>query len=235
MYLTDQESHYSEAHYERVLKSGDYSQMAYSGGAPVGCVCCSVEDDASTLTISALHAVWRQNREKEERPKKKVVKILLLAVSPRDRSRGIGSHLLRHVIKMARLDPEVERLTLNVHVDNDGAIRLYRRFGFQIADCKANLMNKSWTMDLPIGFSHENQSATTRTIPGALTPRPQAASEASTPRARGALGSPTSVPMVQRRVRTAKTKGDETTTERSMNPQSRHRWTMYSTTAWIDR
>jgi len=52
-----------------------------------------------------------------------------LAVSPARRGVGLGSHLLRHVVGVARRR-RVEKLFLEVRASNAGAIGLYTRFGF---------------------------------------------------------------------------------------------------------
>lgn len=52
-----------------------------------------------------------------------------LAVVEEQRGRGHGRHLLRKVLEVARANG-VESLFLEVRVSNEGAISLYRSFGF---------------------------------------------------------------------------------------------------------
>jgi len=52
-----------------------------------------------------------------------------LAVQPGYRGRGIGRLLLEEVERRARARGS-SKLTLEVHASNEGAMRLYRRFGF---------------------------------------------------------------------------------------------------------
>jgi len=60
---------------------------------------------------------------------KPLVNLHDLAVLPSHRGRGIGSLLLAEVERRAR-ERGACKLTLEVHASNEGAMRLYRRFGF---------------------------------------------------------------------------------------------------------
>jgi RimJ/RimL family protein N-acetyltransferase len=55
-----------------------------------------------------------------------------MSVSRAIRNRGVGSLLLEHVIHWAQKNPTVSRIELNVFVENDAAISLYSKYGFQI-------------------------------------------------------------------------------------------------------
>jgi len=52
-----------------------------------------------------------------------------VAVTPRLRGRGLGSHLLSQVLDLAR-ERGIETLFLEVRASNAKALELYRRFGF---------------------------------------------------------------------------------------------------------
>lgn len=52
-----------------------------------------------------------------------------LAIVPERRGMGLGSHLLRHVLRVAALR-KVDRFFLEVRASNEAAIGLYERFGF---------------------------------------------------------------------------------------------------------
>jgi ribosomal protein S18 acetylase RimI-like enzyme len=52
-----------------------------------------------------------------------------LAVLPEHRGRGVGRRLLEEIERRAR-ERGSSKLTLEVHATNEGAMRLYRRFGF---------------------------------------------------------------------------------------------------------
>ncbi|MGA2676453.1 MAG: GNAT family N-acetyltransferase [Methanobacterium sp.] len=47
------------------------------------------------------------------------------------RGQGIGSYILENAIKLAE-DAKCRRLILDVTMDNEGALRLYERFGFKV-------------------------------------------------------------------------------------------------------
>lgn len=53
-----------------------------------------------------------------------------LALSTSRRGAGLGAHLLRHVLDLAR-ERGIEKLFLEVRASNERAIELYRRFGFE--------------------------------------------------------------------------------------------------------
>ena len=90
----------SDSHYTRVLESEGYSLLAMTAGRPVGCICCSLEDDADAANpvaspFSPMQTIWRQSHGKTDVGEKKVVKVMLLQVSATERCRGIGSNMLR--------------------------------------------------------------------------------------------------------------------------------------------
>jgi putative acetyltransferase len=55
---------------------------------------------------------------------------LTIVVHPGKTGHGIGTALLSHLQHWARSTPAVRKIELLVRATNDGAIRLYRRFGF---------------------------------------------------------------------------------------------------------
>ncbi len=57
---------------------------------------------------------------------------LMLGVREHAQRNGIGSGLLRIIVKTAHIFAGLRRLQLTVFCDNDVAIRLYKRFGFEI-------------------------------------------------------------------------------------------------------
>lgn len=58
-------------------------------------------------------------------------RLLMLGVDERYRRRGIGSAMMREIIKQANLKG-MKKLRLEVKVSNKSAIRFYTRFGFAI-------------------------------------------------------------------------------------------------------
>lgn len=61
-----------------------------------------------------------------ERP----AELISLWVAPAARGRGVGDEAVRQVLTWVRREYPASRVVLSVKVDNDHAIRLYRRHGF---------------------------------------------------------------------------------------------------------
>lgn len=55
-----------------------------------------------------------------------------IAVHQAMRGTGVGSIMLEELIRWAETIPTLEKIELHVHANNDGAIRLYQRYGFDI-------------------------------------------------------------------------------------------------------
>jgi putative acetyltransferase len=70
--------------------------------------------------------------EVNTRQRRKHVATLGMAVSEKHRGNGIGSKLLYAVIDLAEKWMAVTRIELEVYTDNEGAIGLYKKFGFEI-------------------------------------------------------------------------------------------------------
>ena len=71
-----------------------------------------------------------------------------LAVQPGYRGRGIGRLLLEEVERRARARGS-SKLTLEVHATNEGAMRLYRRFGFGPWDTPTLFVSKPLARSQP--------------------------------------------------------------------------------------
>lgn len=67
------------------------------------------------------------------------VDILSIVVDEQYRNRKIASNLIDYLI--SELDSSVEVITLEVAVNNDNAINLYQKFGFEIINTRKNYYN----------------------------------------------------------------------------------------------
>jgi len=68
----------------------------------------------------------------EEKIQEEDLYIEILAVSPDARSKGVGTELLDFAYDMAVKNPAIRFLTLGVLADNQGAFKLYKRYGFEV-------------------------------------------------------------------------------------------------------
>lgn len=66
-----------------------------------------------------------------------VINVELLVVSKNCRGRGFGTLLLNDLIAKNK----TKKLSLDVHADNFGAIKLYKRYGFRFADLYGDYIN----------------------------------------------------------------------------------------------
>jgi putative acetyltransferase len=57
---------------------------------------------------------------------------LTIVVHPGNLGQGIGAELMQDLVDWAQRDPRVGKIELNVRDGNERAIRLYRRFGFEL-------------------------------------------------------------------------------------------------------
>ncbi len=98
-------SAWSRASYERELRNrNSYYLTARHGGAVVGYFGMWVVLDEAHITTLAVHPSYRR--------------------------RGLGAHLLRHLMELARRRG-ASRVTLEVREQNHAAIAMYQKFGFE--------------------------------------------------------------------------------------------------------
>lgn len=106
---------YSPKFYEDVIKPGvkDVVRLAFHNSALVGAICCRFEEGEGG---------------------KRRVYIMTLGVLAPYRSLGVGSRLLRSVMKRVRTLGDVSEVYLHVQVSNEGALEFYRRHEFEVGE-----------------------------------------------------------------------------------------------------
>ena len=74
--------------------------------------------------------VWLSAAAKS--PRRRHAGYLGMAVHDKWQSKGVGSELVKAVIELADKWLDLSRLELTVYTDNEPAIRLYKKFGFEM-------------------------------------------------------------------------------------------------------
>ena len=49
---------------------------------------------------------------------------------------GIGTQMLKHVMDIVEKDGKFDSVVLHVQINNEGALRFYKRFGFEVVETK---------------------------------------------------------------------------------------------------
>ena len=69
------------------------------------------------------------------------VHITNIVVNKNFRKQNIGSLMLSKLIEIAKLDPNITSITLEVNSNNISAIKLYEKFGFQVVGLRKKYYN----------------------------------------------------------------------------------------------
>merc|ERR1712018_493159 len=112
---------YHDKFYKDVLESGEYAKLAYYNDVVVGAVCCRVD-----VT----------NLEDPGQTGKKKLYIMTLGCLAPYRRLGIGTQMLKHVMDIVEKDGKFDSVVLHVQINNEGALRFYKRFGFEVVETK---------------------------------------------------------------------------------------------------
>ena len=89
------------------------------------------DEQASIVAVSGERVIGHLNVSREESPVTRHVASIGMAVARDWRGRGVGSALMVEAIRWGR-HFRVEKLALSVYPDNEAALSLYRKFGFQV-------------------------------------------------------------------------------------------------------
>jgi RimJ/RimL family protein N-acetyltransferase len=88
------------------------------------------DQEASIVAVSAGRVIGHISVSREESLVTRHVASIGMAVAKDWRGRGVGTALMAECIRWARL-MSVEKLVLSTYPDNERALALYRKFGFQ--------------------------------------------------------------------------------------------------------
>lgn len=107
---------YNDKFYKDVLEVGELAKLAYFNDIVVGAVCC------------------REDRSEGQRR----LYIMTLGCLAPYRRLGIGSVMVQHVLNICEKDGHYDNVFLHVQINNEGAIKFYEHFGFEIVEQKEN-------------------------------------------------------------------------------------------------
>ncbi|KAE8741448.1 hypothetical protein FOCC_FOCC013048 [Frankliniella occidentalis] len=105
---------YNDKFYRDVLEAGELAKLAYYNDIVVGAVCCRVD-----------------TAEKNRR-----LYIMTLGCLYPYRRLGIGTVMFNHVHNLVEQDGNFSSIYLHVQVCNEGALKFYQKFGFEIVETK---------------------------------------------------------------------------------------------------
>ncbi|VDQ08931.1 unnamed protein product [Trichobilharzia regenti] len=97
---------YTEKFYSDVLKNSKMCRLAYFNDIVVGAVSYRIENVLCYIMTLGCLAPYRGH--------------------------GVGTLMLKHVIKFCQKHGGIKSIYLHVHVGNEGAVAFYKRFGFEI-------------------------------------------------------------------------------------------------------
>nr|CAH8827157.1 unnamed protein product [Trichobilharzia regenti] len=115
---------YTEKFYSDVLKNSKMCRLAYFNDIVVGAVSYRIEN---VLVKSSDPS----GDESSGQTVKKCYIMTLGCLAPY-RGHGVGTLMLKHVIKFCQKHGGIKSIYLHVHVGNEGAVAFYKRFGFEI-------------------------------------------------------------------------------------------------------
>merc|ERR1711879_380906 len=113
---------YHDKFYKDVLEAGELAKLAYYNDVVVGAVCCRID-------------LTQASEDGSQLAKRKLYIMTLGCLAPYRRL-GIGTQMLDHVMEIVEKDGNFDSVLLHVQVNNDSAIKFYKRFGFDIVETK---------------------------------------------------------------------------------------------------
>nr|CAX73304.1 N-acetyltransferase NAT13 [Schistosoma japonicum] len=118
---------YTEKFYSDVLKNSKMCRLAYFNDIVVGAVSYRIEN----VVVKNVDLAADDNYGQTSQTVKKCYIMTLGCLAPY-RGYGVGTLMLKHVIKSCLKHGGIKSIYLHVHVGNEGAVAFYKRFGFEI-------------------------------------------------------------------------------------------------------
>lgn len=87
-------------------------------------------DDDKIVSIGTISSTWKI--------KGRYIGELGIVVEMAHQAQGIGSEIIRRLIEWCRENGITTRVQLDTRTDNEVAVKLYKRFGFEIEGCLKN-------------------------------------------------------------------------------------------------
>ncbi|KAK4473755.1 hypothetical protein MN116_003095 [Schistosoma mekongi] len=118
---------YTEKFYSDVLKNSKMCRLAYFNDIVVGAVSYRIEN----IMVKNADLAADDNYGQTNQTVKKCYIMTLGCLAPY-RGYGVGTLMLKHVIKSCLKHGGIKSIYLHVHIGNEGAVAFYKRFGFEI-------------------------------------------------------------------------------------------------------
>ncbi|ESP02179.1 hypothetical protein LOTGIDRAFT_212711 [Lottia gigantea] len=136
---------YNDKFYKDVLEVGELAKLVYYNDIVVGAVCCRID-----------------NNDNQRR-----LYIMTLGCLASYRRLHIGTVMVEHVLDICAKDGNYDNVFLHVQVNNEGAIKFYEKFGFEIVEEKQNYYKRIEPADayvLQKSFRNKPNTATTNSV-----------------------------------------------------------------------
>ncbi|KAM3186648.1 hypothetical protein ACTXT7_003901 [Hymenolepis weldensis] len=130
---------YTDKFYSDLLKNPQLCRLAYFNDIVVGAVCYRFEKAEGSDNFRKCY-------------------IMTLGCLAPYRRYGVGSILLKHVLRKCAKDKQVQTVYLHVHVENDDAVKFYEKFGFEITGKVENYYRRLSPQDAYVLEKHLDHS-----------------------------------------------------------------------------
>ena len=145
---------YHDKFYKDVLEAGELAKLAYYNDVVVGAVCCRVDVIAPAPDNEEVQSA-------DAKLSKRKLYIMTLGCLAPYRRLGIGTTMLKHVMDIVEKDGNFDSVVLHVQVNNEGALRFYKNFGFEVVETKEAYYKRIEPADAHVLEKKIDKTATT--------------------------------------------------------------------------